>query len=366
MKSLVESFFALIFEHALRKKRQLVQFSCENSMMSKKEDLGVWFPAVRAGTGADVFTENLVSELVKRGIRAEVAWLPPRAEYAPWSVSVPPPPAWATVAHVNTWLHPRFLPKTLPVVATIHHSVHNPDLKPYKGLLRALYHRYWIAPSERRVMRRSKCVVAVSRFVAEIAKKELLDVPMELIYNGVDTNRYRPGLRLRAQGKPFRLLYVGAWRGMKGIDLLQPIMRTLNNGFELRYTGLEPGRVQGNMRDIGYLDGSDKVVKAMQEADAFLFPSRSEGFGLVAAEAMACGLPVIATNLPSIAEIVENGVTGVLCPMDDVAAFVKAAHTLREGRMLWECMSKTGREHVVNALSQSAVVCNYLKVYSGC
>ena len=42
----------------------------------------IWFPAVRTGTGTDVFTERLVAGLIARGIRAEITWLPLRAEYA--------------------------------------------------------------------------------------------------------------------------------------------------------------------------------------------------------------------------------------------------------------------------------------------
>ncbi len=78
----------------------------------------VWFPAVRAGTGSDKFTLQLCEALNARGIRAGITWLPHRAEYLPWTVRVPPVPGWANIVHVNTWLHPRFLPRGIPVVAT--------------------------------------------------------------------------------------------------------------------------------------------------------------------------------------------------------------------------------------------------------
>ena len=167
----------------------------------------IWFPTVRTGTGTDVFTQRLVADLCKRGVRAEITWLPLRAEYAPWTMPIPRPPAWATVAHVNTWLHTRFIPRSLPVVATIHHAVHHPDASAYKGPLRAAYHRWWIAPNERRVLRQIQRVVAVSQFVADSTRHSLLDVPMQVIYNGVDTERFRPGTRQRQSGEPFKLLF---------------------------------------------------------------------------------------------------------------------------------------------------------------
>lgn len=326
----------------------------------------IWFPTVRTNTGTDVFTERLTQRLNERGIKAEVSWLPLRAEYAPWTVAIPEPPAWANIVHVNTWLHSRFLPRNLPVVATIHHAVHYSGTNSYKGVLRAAYHRFWIAPNERRVLRRANHVVAVSQFVAKTAKQTLLNIPIQVIYNGVDTNKFRPGTRLRQTGEPFRLLYVGSWTARKGVDLLAPIMRELGDGFELRYTGgpaAEQNKLNmpSNMHDIGRLQGDEAVVTAMQEADALLFPSRSEGFGLVAAEAMACGLPVIATRCSSLIEVIEDGVSGLLCPHDDVAAFVTAVRELSDDSAR-EIMGHAARDQAIKRFSEDTTVKNHLKL----
>lgn len=84
----------------------------------------VWFPAIRAGSGTDVFTERLVEGLRRRGIRAEITWLPLRAECAPWSVAVPKPPAWANIVHINSWLPGPVVPDGLPLVVA-----HRPDVE---------------------------------------------------------------------------------------------------------------------------------------------------------------------------------------------------------------------------------------------
>lgn len=327
----------------------------------------VWFPTVHTGTGTDVSTQRLVKGLMERGVSAEIAWLPLRAEYAPWTVPVPNPPEWATVAHVNTWLHPRFLPKHLPIVLTLRHSVHDPALRPYKGFARAAYHRWWIAPNERAILRRADSVVAVSQFVADTARQTLMDVPIEVIYNGVDSERLRPGRRTRKPGEPFRLLYVGSWIRRKGVDLLAPIMRELGNGFELRYTG---GRAAAscrttapaNMHDLGRLS-VDGVISAMQDADAFLFPSRSEGLPLVAIEAMACGLPVIAMRASSLVEVVDDGVTGVLCAHDSVTAFAAAIRHLARESTTHASMSAQARTMAVHHFSIDAMLDRYLRIY---
>ncbi|WP_286729363.1 MULTISPECIES: glycosyltransferase family 4 protein [unclassified Thiomonas] len=327
----------------------------------------IWFPAIRTGTGTDVFTERLAAALRVQGLRAEITWLPLRAEYAPWAVPVLGAPEWATVCHINTWLHPRFIPKHLPVLATLHHAIHDPALRIYKGCLRTAYHRFWIAPIERRVLRRVDQVVAVSQYVADMAQNTLCDVPMRVIYNGIDTKLFCPGRQLRQPWEPFRLLYVGAWKPLKGVDLLAPTMRELGDGFELHYTGgpaAENDRagMPANMHDLGRLSG-DQVIAAMQNADAFLFPSRSEGFGLVAAEAMACGLPVVATRGSSLPEVVKDGLTGLLCPQDDAPAFTQAIRRLAADSATRREMSSNAVVRARSAFSEHRAIDAYYETY---
>ena len=267
----------------------------------------VWFPAIRAGSGADVFTQRLADGLNGQGIRAEITWLPHRAEYAPWSVPTPKPPAWANIVHVNTWLHPRFIPLHLPVVATMHHVVHDPAFAPYRTRAQALYHRFWIKPIETAVLRRAQAVTAVSRYTAAQVRAVFGRDDVNVILNGIDTDIFHPG-PVRAPHQPFRLLFVGNWSQRKGTDLLAPIMQKLGPDFELWVTsGLRDWRdkvsLPPNIRFLGRVPTTEALVRVYQDADALLFPSRLEGFGLAALEAQACGLPVISTNATALPEV---------------------------------------------------------------
>jgi glycosyltransferase involved in cell wall biosynthesis len=267
---------------------------------------------------------------------------------------------------VNTWLHPRFLPKRMPVVATLHHSIHHPDLKPYKGWLRSVYHERWIAPIERRTMYRADKVIAVSLFAAETARRTLVDRPVEVIYNGVDVKRFKPPMH-RPKRRPFRLLYVGKWVPLKGVDLLAPIMGELGDDFELRYTGgagtTSPVERPSNMHDVGRLSGAAAVVEAMQDADAFLFPSRTEGFPLVAIEALACGLPIIATRGSSLEEAVEDGVSGILCGQGDVAAMAAACRKLAGDLGACGLMATAARARALRHFAMDQMVVAYIQAY---
>jgi glycosyltransferase involved in cell wall biosynthesis len=301
-----------------------------------------------------------------RGIRAEITWLPHRAEYAPWSVPVPKPPAWANVVHVNSWLPPRFIPRNLPVVTTLHSCVHDPALTPYKTPARRLYHALWVKAIERANLARARCITAVSHYTAQAAQAAFGVRDITVIHNGVETERFHPVER-SAPHHPFRLLYVGNWNPLKGVDLFAPIMTALGPEFELCATADRRGAhlryvLPSNCRSLGRLTGDD-LVRAYQEADALLFPSRLEGLPLTVIEAMACGVPVIAARCSSLPEVVADGETGLLCPVDDVAAFVAAVRMLAEDKGRWRAMHQAARERVVEHFSAMRHVAQWVAVY---
>ncbi|SMC22446.1 Glycosyltransferase involved in cell wall bisynthesis [Desulfacinum hydrothermale DSM 13146] len=326
----------------------------------------VWFPAVRAGSGTDVFTERLAEGLNARGIRAQITWLPLRAEYAPWTVPKPKPPAWANIVHANSWLHPRFLPRDLPLITTLHFCVHDPALAPYKRLAQRLYHAVWIKQVEASHLARAACIVAVSRYTAQAAQRAFGIEGIQVIYNGVDTTRFHPATR-QEPNRPFRLLYVGNWSTRKGVDLLAPIMEQLGNDFELLYTAdrnraHERFALPPNSRCLGRLSG-EALITAYQQADALLFPSRLEGLPLTVLEAQSCGLPVIAARSSSLPEVVKDDATGLSCPQDDIHAFVSAARKLANNTDFWRRMHVAARERAETVFSLGMMLDRYMEIY---
>lgn len=334
--------------------------------MSDAVEPFVWFPAVRTGSGADVFTERLASALVERGVRAEISWLPHRAEFAPWSVDRPEPPRDANVVHVNTWLHPRFIPSHLPVVAAMLHCVLDPALNPYKTYPQCIYHRFWIKSLEKRILARACKVVAISQYTErsmhEIYGTERADV----IPIGIDLEQFSPSWRSNPH-RPFRLLYVGNWSARKGADLLAPIIQALGSGFELwLLAGLRGKELSGlaeNIRQIPRLPDAAAIVSLYRECDALIFPSRLEGFGLVAQEAQACGLPVIASNSSALPEIVKDGETGFLCEQDNIAEFVSAARALANSSERWRAMGNAARSYAEGSFAIKIMADRYISAY---
>jgi glycosyltransferase involved in cell wall biosynthesis len=331
------------------------------------QQIGIWFPAVRTGTGTDVFTERLADALERRGIRAEIDWLPLRAEYAPWSVPIPRPPKWATVVHINSWLHRRFIPANLSLVTTVHGCVHDPAFTPYKTLPRAIYHRLWIKPCEAHCIQRADIVTAVSQYTADHTTAIFGRKDIAVLYNWIDTDTFCPDARPHPH-QPFRLLFVGKPSLRKGADLLPRIMQILGRGFELRYTGapqdITVPDLPENMVAIGRLSGDAAVVEAYREADALLFPSRLEGLSLAMLEAQSCGLPIIATRASSLPEVVEHQQTGILCPANQPEAFAEAVRKLRDPSE-WSRLATASRARATTLFGEESLVSAWIKLYQG-
>jgi len=217
-------------------------------------------------------------------------------------------------------------------------------------------------------MRRACKIIAVSKFVADAAKQTLIDMEMQVIYNGIDTNVFYPENQANHHAsQPFRLLYVGTWIKRKGIDLFAPIMSELGNEFELYYTGgpkakKDKRNMPSNMHNLGRLS-RDEVIAEMRRADAFLFPSRSEGLPLVAIEAMACGLPVIAAHGTSLMEVVEDGKTGFLCKKNDYSDFCSAIHKMKKDKERMEYMRQKSSEIARNKFCLNSTINSYLFLY---
>lgn len=326
---------------------------------------GVWFPAIKTGTGTDTFTRRLCEGIADRGIRAAIEWLPPRAEYLPWSVAAPLPPAWASIVHVNTWLHRRFIPTNLPVVATMHLCVHDASLDPYKEWPKRAYHRLWVRPLEDSVLKRADRVTAVSEYTSDRTRETFSLPDVEVIYNGVEIPE---SYRIRsASGRPFRLLYVGNWLRRKGVDLLGPVMNLLGDDFELLYTAdSKASRLRddlpGNCRCIGRLSPSE-LAHAYLDADALLFPSRLEGLPLAVIEAMATGLPVVTVRSSSLPEVVLDGISGVLCDVDDVSGLASAIRLLSGDEGLMRKLSTGARQRAAEVFSLETMVGKYEQLY---
>jgi glycosyltransferase involved in cell wall biosynthesis len=144
-------------------------------------------------------------------------------------------------------------------------------------------------------------------------------------------------------------------------------MKRLGPGFELQFTsGIRAHRAKSlseNMRPLGPITDERRLIETYRQCDALLFPSRQEGFSLVPLEAMACGKPVIATHTSSLPEVVENGVTGLLCARDDIAAFVSACRKLADNPEILLAYGQAARRRAEELFSEERVMPQFIDLY---
>jgi glycosyltransferase involved in cell wall biosynthesis len=210
----------------------------------------------------------------------------------------------------------------------------------------------------RRVAVEADQVVAISEYVAERFRTGLpnRDVPVQVIDNPVDLDRFRADLRppdaSRSPNGPL-LVIVGQISPWKGHDTAiralhdlrdhHPNTRLLIVG-EIKFAGAATrldnrgylAELHQLVRDLGLVEAVEfvgernDVPEIMARADAVLAPSVEEPFGRTVAEAMAVGTPVVATTVGGPAELINDGITGLLVPPGEPAAWSEAIRRIVE------------------------------------
>jgi alpha-1,6-mannosyltransferase len=176
---------------------------------------------------------------------------------------------------------------------------------------------------------------------------------------GVDVDRFRPGAPLAPVPA---LAYVGRLSRDKGVPVLLAAVDTIfrRTGAHIWIIGDGPlatlsrrmARRRPWLHHVGFVGSAEGVARLIAGADAVIAPGAHESFSLAAAEAMACGVPVIGADCGGNAELVEDAGAGVLFPAGDPDALADAAgDLLRLPRSARDAMGRRGRAHVTGRLT---------------
>lgn len=130
-------------------------------------------------------------------------------------------------------------------------------------------------------------------------------------------------------------------------------------------TAAERLGVADRLHLVGSLEPEgEKLADAFAAADLLVLPSRHEPFGIVALEAWAAGLPVVATQVGGLAELVRHGEDGYLAPSGDAAGLAEAVNGIIADPSLAHAMGEAGRRRVVDHYSWSAITGQLEKMYA--
>jgi len=331
--------------------------------------LRIWLPAIRAGSGADVFTLRLADALRRAGHEPLLQWFDHRYELMPWRLKRALPPPHIDLVHAGSWQGFAFKRAGIPLVVTEHQYVAHPVFAPYRNLPQALYHRLFAEQCAKRSYAEADAIVAVSEFCAVAMRKDL-NKPIEMIHNWVDTTLFSPnvsGMCSVPAGEVTRLLFIGNPSRRKGADVLPALATMLGERFEIRCLGglrksFKQEKLPSNMRLLSSVvpEGMPDIYRSV---DIVVIPTRYEPFGYVALEAMACGLPVVGFDSTGTAEICEQGKTALLAPVDDVAKLADYIRQLACEPNLRAQMGLAGRQRAVKCFSEAPAIMGYLSTY---
>lgn len=204
----------------------------------------------------------------------------------------------------------------------------------------------------------------------------------QVIYNGIDPEKFSHDpasrSRLRAEwqlGEDAPIVgFVGRLDHQKGVDLLLSAMSHLaarGEGVNFVVAGEGPQQeIVENFARHGeggsfckYLGFVEDIRAIYSAVDIVVMPSRWEGFGLVAGEAMAAGLPVVATDAPGLRDVVVHDETGLVVEGTDPFALAESVQMLVDDPQLRETLGKAGRKRVMEEFSIDAMVKNHEDLY---
>lgn len=225
----------------------------------------------------------------------------------------------------------------------------------------------------------SDLVTAVSDYLADYTRTEMgIRRAIHVIPNMVDHKRFSPEgsaeLRQRyAHPDEKLLIHISNFRPVKRVEDVVRVFAKVSQstGARLLMVGDGPDRHEafelaselGVSGRVSFLGSFPRIEDLLSVCDLFLLPSAQESFGLAALEAMASGVPVVASHIGGLPEVVEDGKTGFLCDMGDVEAMAEAAIKLLSKENVYQKFSSAARERAVTVFGEDRVLPRYKEVY---
>lgn len=225
----------------------------------------------------------------------------------------------------------------------------------------------------------SDAVTAVSDDLIRETRQALGIVkPIELVYNFVDKRVYYPrGCNiLRSEyAEPHEkiLMHISNFRPVKRvadvIDIFARVNEKVPSRLLLVGEGTDLPKICNKVKELGlqdrvtFLGKQDEVAQIISLADIMLLPSEKESFGLVALEAMACGVPTVASNAGGIPELITHGRTGYLAPVGDTALMSEYAIKLLSDEVLYQSFSEACIHRAQTQFSVEQLTEQYEQIY---
>jgi len=277
------------------------------------------------------------------------------------------------IFHIHSPLSPP-LKTDAPIISTIHTSLiedmNHFQVLSLKSIAIKLTTHVSGRPLTQKLIDKSECVTTVSSAVAKELKKYYNANNPLVVGNGVDQRLFHP---INPLNDNSYILFVGRLDYRKGImELINASKLLKNEKIEIRIAGDGPLRSLfeekiaknglNNVKLLG-LVSHDHLVKLYQESTMFIFPSHYEGLPTVLLEAMACGIPVIVSNIPAHQDLIKDHVNGLFVKKGSAEDLAEKIKYLMDNPILRNKLGIAARKTIEKSYTWEKIVQDYIKLY---
>ncbi|MGE5533873.1 MAG: glycosyltransferase family 4 protein [Bacillota bacterium] len=282
------------------------------------------------------------------------------------------------IIHAHSPLSPPLRTK-LPIIVTMHttgiEQVRYMEVTNAKSFLDTLFFKSFRLRVEKQTLKKANLVTSVSHKVAEELEQyyHVKKDSVVTIGNGVDTRHFFPP---DSRSKKLNILYSGRLGYRKGlVDLVKSAELIIPKHPEVNFvfagkgpfehalkTLVESSGYKEHFQFLGFVE-SKELLQCYQSASMFVLPSHYEGLPTVLLEAMASGLPVIATDVGGVKDVVLHGKNGLIIPVKDSKAIAYAILRLLDEPELRLAMGKFARETIENHYDWSMIANSVVSCY---
>jgi glycosyltransferase involved in cell wall biosynthesis len=231
------------------------------------------------------------------------------------------------------------------------------------------------------IISKAQRVIAVN----EDIKKELLDIGVNIdcismIPNGVDSKNFKPSGTVPLSKKMKTVTYVGRLHEQKGVEyllrswaMLAERFRLADSSFEFNLNIIGEGPLLEKLVNlagelnienrVNFLGTVNTVADSFHRSDVFVNTSLNEGISNSLLEAMACGLPIVATNISGNNELVQDGYNGLLVPPKDTVGLTSAMECLLTDSVTAKKLGVKARETIELKYAGHVVAKEYMELY---
>lgn len=252
-------------------------------------------------------------------------------------------------------------------------SLRGADVPGYSERFSVIYK--FLTPVIKVIWKNASLVVSNSEGLKNLALKSRPRQKIEVIYNGADIEEFKPGSDIECPSGTFRIICVSRITGRKGIRyLIEAVSQLISKYSQIRLQIVGEGNEKKNLEEQVKKLKLENVVEFCglikhrnlpihyQEADIFVLPSLNEGMSNTMLEALASGLPIIATDTGGTRELIKEGINGLLIKMRNSGDIAQKIEILIQNKDLRQKMGEASRS-LAEKFSWKNVAGQYAAVY---